>query len=97
MKTLFEHFASTTPYLAGKDALSDAILKLPEENRLAITLYFENNLNRKQIAEELCWSLSKVNQKITRGITLLKLQLNPEYFRQADTIMQKTAQRLLMR
>lgn len=97
MKTLLEYFPSPAPGLPSDNSLSEAILNLPDENRVAIDLYFENNLTRKQIASKLGWSVSKVNQKITRGITLLKIKLNPEYFRKADEMMEETAQRLLMR
>ncbi len=74
-----------------------AVNGLPEANKTAIILHFIEQLKRQQIATELNWSVSKVNQKITRGITLLKQQLNPEYFRDADQIMEQTAQRLLSR
>lgn len=74
-----------------------AVNGLPEESKTVITLHFMQQVKRQQIATQLNWSISKVNQKITRGITLLKQELNPEYFQEADQIMKQTAQRLLSR
>lgn len=60
--------------------LNNAIKNLPEENHKAINLHFKQKLSRKETALQLGWSLSKVNTKITRGISLLKWKLNPAAF-----------------
>lgn len=64
------------------EELRTAINNLPVENRQAITLHFLQNISRKEIANQLDWSASKVHNRITRGITLLKAELNPGYFDQ---------------
>ena len=67
--------------------LIDTIETLPTENRKVIDLHFRRNISRKKIAAELGWSLSKVNTKITRGLTLLKYQLNPDYFTEMNKLI----------
>jgi len=64
----------------GQMKLFNGIKNLPLDNCFAIQLHFIDDKSRKQIAGELNWSLGKVNQKITRGITLLKKELNPAHF-----------------
>ena len=64
------------------DQIVTAINNLPSENRQVITLHFRRNTSRKEIANQLNWSASKVHNRITRGITLLKAELNPGYFDQ---------------
>lgn len=80
-----------------KVSLMGAIQDLPHDFKIVIDLYFLKGNSRKQIAVTLGWSLSKVNQKITRGITLLKQELNPDYFQKANEIIEKTSHRLLLR
>lgn len=78
--------ALTFLILSGNDVeldistLEKAIRSLPPENRQAIELHFIQKLTRKEIATRLGWSYSKVHNRITRGVTLLKWQLNPAYF-----------------
>ena len=69
-----------------RQELERAIGQLPEDNRKAIELYFFHQLSRKDIASLLGWSVSKVNTKLTRGISLLKWRLNPAYFEKARRI-----------
>lgn len=64
------------------ERIKQSILSLPLEYHQPIQLHYFNNLSRKQIAEELNWSYSKVHNRITRGVTLLKAELNPGYFNQ---------------
>lgn len=97
MKKLQEQIQVLAPDQNEENRLAETIKKLPYANKIAIELHFKNNLSRNQIATQLNWSVSKVNQKITRGITLLKMELNREYFREAEMIMEHTAQRLLSR
>ena len=61
-------------------AIRNAINTLPQENKEVLNLHYVHNIPRNEIALRLAWSLSKVNQKITRGITLLKYELDPGYF-----------------
>lgn len=77
--------------------LEKAILTLPKQNREALYMHYWEKLPRRIIAVKLGWSLSKVSQKITRGITLLKLELNPNYFKSVDELIKQTAHRLLLR
>jgi hypothetical protein len=67
-----------------EDELLQAIELLPDNNKEAIKLSFLKKLSRKEIAAQLNWSFSKVHTKITRGITLLKYHLNPQYFAEMD-------------
>lgn len=60
-----------------------AITRIPQDNRKAINLYYIKKYSRKQIACKLGWSFSKVNTKITRGISLLKRELYPNAFKVA--------------
>ena len=80
MKSFENYFADSDKRSFDISNISEAITKLPSENRKALELHFIEKKSRKQIASHLNWSLSKVNQKITRGITLLKYQLHPDYF-----------------
>jgi DNA-directed RNA polymerase specialized sigma24 family protein len=73
----------------SQDVILKTISHLPCDNRLVLELHFNQNLSRKQIAERLNWSLSKVHNKITRGITLLKRELHPEYFAEMNTLWKK--------
>ena len=75
--------------------LKKAISGLPEKNQIAIKLHYIDNVSRKEIAIQLNWSSSKVNTKITRGITLLKAELNPDHFKAIDKVIDQTTQRLL--
>lgn len=65
-----------------REKIKQQIVNLPMEHRQAIELHFFQQLSRKQIAAQLNWSYSKVHNRITRGITLLKAELNPAYFDQ---------------
>lgn len=80
MKSLEKYlFGNEQPGLRSASLLA-AIAKLPEENQKVIRLHFLDKIPRKEIARQLNWSDTKVHNKITRGITLLKQELNPAYF-----------------
>jgi RNA polymerase sigma factor (sigma-70 family) len=96
MQNLHKHiFPDNDKIFSGEflRELNSAIKNLPEENRKVINLHFEQKLSRKEIALQLGWSLSKVNTKITRGISLLKWKLNSTAFHsafyKADKLMEQ--------
>ena len=95
MKTLSKYLLGTESGNRDWKAISDAISKLPPDNKNVIELHFVQERTRNEIASDLGWSLSKVNQKITRGITLLKAEVYPEYFQKIDDAIATNAQRLL--
>jgi len=66
-----------------------AIASLPAEYALVLELHFEWELSRREIATTLGWSTSRVSQRLTRGKSLLKLQLHPAAFKRAQEILQK--------
>ncbi len=84
MKTLSELIFSKRPELFDQDCIDHAINNLPADNAKVVRLHFIDRIPRKEIASRLNWSLGKVNNKITRGITLLKHQLNPQYYSEID-------------
>lgn len=69
------------------EEIRKTLTKLPEENRKAIELYYIRQMPKKEIAESLNWSLHKLNNKLTRGISLLKSSLIPGFFDQANAIL----------
>ena len=64
-----------------------AITHLPAEYGAVLDLHYGWGLSRKEIAALLGWSSGKVNQRLTRGVTLLKYALKPEAFVQAERIL----------
>jgi RNA polymerase sigma factor (sigma-70 family) len=66
-----------------------AIASLPVEYKLVLELHYEWGLSRREIATVLGWSPGKVSQRITRGVTLLKYELHPEAFTDAEAILQR--------
>ena len=58
-----------------RQSLMDAIASLPEDTRLAITLYYVNELSGKEIAEFMGISHSNVRVKLHRGRKLLGKEL----------------------
>jgi DNA-directed RNA polymerase specialized sigma24 family protein len=69
-----------------KKRLQRALDGMPTENRQVLSLYFECGYTRQTIAARLQWSLSKVNNKLTRGVTLVKWRVNSRAFDQAKEI-----------
>jgi len=64
-----------------------AIARLPAEYGLVLDLHYGWGLSRREIAVFLRWSPGKVNQRLTRAITLLKYELHPEAFRKAQALL----------
>jgi DNA-directed RNA polymerase specialized sigma24 family protein len=56
------------------------VAALPLEYQQAIQLHYFEECTRKEIAARLNWSYAKVHNRLTRGVTLLKAELNPAYF-----------------
>jgi len=86
METLISLIQSGCDVEMDITVIEKAIFELPTEHRQAIELHFLQELSRKQIAIQLGWSYSKVHNRITRGITLLKWKLNPSYFDEMNRI-----------
>jgi DNA-directed RNA polymerase specialized sigma24 family protein len=66
-----------------------AIARLPAEYGVVLDLHFAWGLSRREIAALLGWSLGKVSQRLTRGVSLLKYELHPEAFLVAEAILQR--------
>ena len=64
------------------------IATLPPEYGQPLELYYVHELSRLEIARRLQCSVSTVSQRLTRGISLLKYQLNPGAFANAERILQ---------
>jgi DNA-directed RNA polymerase specialized sigma24 family protein len=77
------------------EKLVNAISNLPEDNSTVINLHFIERISRKDIASRLGWSLSKVNTKLTRGITLLRWECNPSAFEDAKQIFARQLEKIL--
>jgi DNA-directed RNA polymerase specialized sigma24 family protein len=63
---------------ASKTTISEittAINELPPDNQRPLRMQYLEGMTRKQIAESLGWTLSKVHRKITRGSSLIKRRL----------------------
>lgn len=89
MKSLSEHIFGNNKQFS-EEIISSSLQNLPTDNRIVITLHFQDSLSKQQIATHLNWSLSKVNAKLTRGITLLKQELNPAYFNQMNQLLKES-------
>ncbi|MCB0209793.1 MAG: FliA/WhiG family RNA polymerase sigma factor [Anaerolineae bacterium] len=59
-----------------KKQLAEAILALPERERLMISLYYNDELTMKEIGEVLGISESRVSQLHTRAVLLLRGKMN---------------------
>lgn len=57
------------------EALGTAIEKLPEKERLAVTLYYHEDLNLKEIGELLCLCESRISQLISQAMVRLRGRL----------------------
>lgn len=63
-------------YSAMKHALSSEITKLPEREKLVLSLYYEEELNLKEIGEVLGVSESRVSQIHSQAATRLRARLS---------------------
>ncbi len=72
------HDESFTQAVSGRfqQALSDAIKELPEKEALALSLYYDEELNLKEIGLVLNVSESRVSQIHSRAMVRLKGRLN---------------------
>jgi RNA polymerase sigma factor for flagellar operon FliA len=59
-----------------QQALADAILKLPERERLVMSLYYDDELNLREIGEVLGISESRVSQICTQTVLRLRSRLS---------------------
>jgi RNA polymerase sigma factor for flagellar operon FliA len=59
-----------------QQALANAIMKLPERERLVISLYYDDELNLREIGEVLNISESRVSQISTQAILRLRARLS---------------------
>jgi RNA polymerase sigma factor for flagellar operon FliA len=59
-----------------KQALADAILHLPERERLVLSLYYDDELNLREIGEVLGISESRVSQICTQTVLRLRSRLS---------------------
>ncbi|MDD2659950.1 MAG: RNA polymerase sigma factor FliA [Methylococcales bacterium] len=59
-----------------KQALTNAIMKLPERERLVISLYYDDELNLREIGEVLNISESRVSQISTQAVLRLRSRLS---------------------
>jgi RNA polymerase sigma factor for flagellar operon FliA len=57
------------------DALGKAIDTLPEKERLAVTLYYNEDFNLKEIGETLGLTESRISQLISQAMVRLRLRL----------------------
>ena len=57
------------------DALGTAIESLPEKERLAVTLYYNEDLNLKEIGETLGLTESRISQLISQAMVRLRSRL----------------------
>jgi RNA polymerase sigma factor for flagellar operon FliA len=58
-----------------REALADAIQRLPERERLVITLYYYEELTLREIGEVLGVTESRVSQLHTKAVLRLKVKL----------------------
>ena len=59
-----------------QQALANAIMKLPERERLVISLYYDDELNLREIGEVLNISESRVSQISTQAVLRLRSRLS---------------------
>jgi RNA polymerase sigma factor for flagellar operon FliA len=59
-----------------QQALANAIMKLPERERLIISLYYDDELNLREIGEVLNISESRVSQINTQAVLRLRARLS---------------------
>jgi RNA polymerase sigma factor for flagellar operon FliA len=59
-----------------QQALANAIMKLPERERLIVSLYYDDELNLREIGEVLNISESRVSQINTQAVLRLRARLS---------------------
>ena len=59
-----------------KEAMADAIARLPEREKLVVTLYYYEELTLREIGEVLGVTESRVSQLHTKAILRLKARLS---------------------
>ena len=64
--------------------LSDAIFRLPEEQRELVLLHYMENLDRKQIAERLGAHPSTIGRQLQKAVGALKASLEPALRKQVS-------------
>jgi RNA polymerase sigma factor for flagellar operon FliA len=57
------------------EALGQAIDSLPDKERLAVTLYYNEDLNLREIGETLCLTESRISQIISQAMVRLRSRL----------------------
>ena len=61
-----------------KDRLADAIVRLPEREKLVVALYYYENLTLREIGEVLGVTESRVSQLHTKAVLRLKSRLQED-------------------
>jgi RNA polymerase sigma factor for flagellar operon FliA len=61
-----------------REAIADAIARLPEREKLVITLYYYEELTLREIGEVLGVTESRVSQLHTKAVLRLKSALQAE-------------------
>jgi RNA polymerase sigma factor for flagellar operon FliA len=67
-----------------REALGEAISRLPEREKLVVTLYYYEELTLREIGEVLGVTESRVSQLHTKAILRLKARLSSSITRQAQ-------------
>ena len=67
-----------------KEALGEAIARLPEREKLVVTLYYYEELTLREIGEVLGVTESRVSQLHTKAILRLKARVGAARARSAD-------------
>jgi RNA polymerase sigma factor for flagellar operon FliA len=67
-----------------KEMIADTISRLPEREKLVITLYYYEELTLREIGEVLGVTESRVSQLHTKAILRLKARLSSSMARQAQ-------------
>jgi RNA polymerase sigma factor for flagellar operon FliA len=57
------------------EALGQAIEALPEKERLAVTLYYNEDLNLKEVGETLGLTESRISQLLSQAMVRLRSKL----------------------
>jgi DNA-directed RNA polymerase specialized sigma24 family protein len=82
MKELFKRIFSNGEAVTAERtrAILQTIGDLPLDNQKVLQLHFMEEMPISVIAVQLHWSRSKVNNKVTRGISLIKWRVNSGAF-----------------
>jgi RNA polymerase sigma factor for flagellar operon FliA len=67
-----------------REALGEAISRLPEREKLVVTLYYYEELTLREIGEVLGVTESRVSQLHTKAILRLKARLSSSMVRQTQ-------------